>query len=578
MTQNIDLNEQLTRSFRFQNRELLDNYVILAVTDMSGIITHVSTKLCNVFGYKPAELIDKPYTFLVKTDFINSFENQFKDVKETKTVWHGDIKSASSRDEIIWADTIITPLFNDDGDNVGFIFASNDITKEKKLKKINEENILQKKYDKSILDFMPSLSSAILLKTANGLHQILWIIVLTVVFLLVWGYYSKIDDIVKTQGKIITDQQIQKISSLNGGILNELFAKEGDLVQKNQKILKISDNDFKTEYQKNNILLLSLYAKTSRLEAEATNTNIKQNQDVININKQLMDNEVNLFLTNKKRIQASINILKEKLTQSKTDLTTARKKLDTAKENLLLTEQEFDIKKPLVKQRIISQMELFQLQRDINNLKSEIKSLKISIPSLISSIKEIHKNMDETTETFQSTARDELIKTYNEIQRAKQDLSFYKQKIKDTTILSPSNGIINKITVNTKGEAISPGSIIAEIIPDSDLLLAQVKVSPGDIGFLYIGQHVRLKLRAYDFSLYGAIDGNISYISADTLPDELDPKSEVYLVNIKSNHKYVGDNKNLLVKPGMTVDADILTGKKSILEYVFKPIIKSLGK
>jgi adhesin transport system membrane fusion protein len=165
----------------------------------------------------------------------------------------------------------------------------------------------------------------------------------------------------------------------------------------------------------------------------------------------------------------------------------------------------------------------------------------------------------------------------NDLNQVKNEISFLKEKITETNISSPSDGVINKINIQTKGEAVSSGTVIAEIIPDTEYLLAEVKIDPADIGFLYIGQKVRLKLRAYDFSLYGAVDAKISYISANTLKDPQNKDKEVYIIHIKSDTKYLSNNKKLEIKPGMTVDADIITGKKTILSYILKPIVRSLG-
>ena len=574
----LNQNEQLTKSFRFQNRELLDNYVILAVTDTEGIIKHVTTNLCNVFGYKDSELLDKSYNFLIDRNALKNFENQFLDVKETKSIWKGEVKHKAHSDNIIWTDTIITPLFNDDDEHIGFILASNDITKEKKLKKLNEENLLKQKQDKTILEFMPSLSSAVLLKTSSGLHKILWLVTLTIIFLLIWSSFSKIDDIVKSEGKVITTKNTQKISSLNGGILKEVYVKEGDFVQAQQKILKIADTDYKVELDKNIQQKMALIAKIARLEAQSKNKPLQVDNEVLQYNATLMNNEIELYSSNKKKLDSSLEILKEQIEQKRNDLIDAKKNLRIARDNKELLIKEIKIKKPLVEQRIISKVEFLQLKRQINDINSEIESLEISISSLKSSIQEAKNTINETNETYYALARDELVKTYNELQNVQEDIAYLSQKMTDTNIVSPSDGTINKIMFKTKGEAISPGGVIVTITPKINKLLAEVKISPADIGFLYVGQDVRLKLRAYDFSLYGAIDAKISYISADTIIDDKDQNSEVYIVHIESDKTYLGDNKKLVVKPGMSVDADIITGKRSILQYVLKPIIKSLDR
>lgn len=570
------LDQELKRSFTFQNRELLDNYVILAVTDIDGLIKHVSTSLCNRFKYKPSELINKPYSFLIKKNAIANFENQFNDAKSLKTIWKGEVIHSSSSDETIWTDTVITPLFNDKNEHVGFIFASDDISKEKKLRRMNEDNLLKQKQDKSTLDFMPSLSSAVLLKTSNGLHKILWIITFTIVFLLSWAYVSKIDDIVKSEGKIVTTTNIQTISSLEGGVLKDSFVKKGDFVKKGEILFKLSDIEFKKDFEKAKNNNYALLAKLERLKAQAEEKEIKKNKEVINFDSTIMENEINLFNSSKNEFKASINVLQEQLIQRENELSDAIKNLKSTQNNLILTNKEMEIKVPLAKERIISQVELIDLRRKKNDIEAEIKKIEGSIPSLKSSIKEIKKSIEKTTQEFKSKAEDEYIVTYNDLKQTQEDLKFLSEKITDTSIKAPTDGIINKISVNTKGEAVSPGIVIAQIVPETKHLLAEVKISPADIGFIYVGQKVRLKLRPYDFSLYGAVDSEISYISADTLKDENNPEEEYYIVQIKADTKFLNDNKNLAIKPGMTVDADILRGKKSILSYILKPIVRSL--
>ena len=569
------IDQKLKKSFTFQNRELLDSYVIIAVTDINGVLKHVSTNLCNVFKYKPSQLLNKPYTFLIKKDSIALFENQFNDARNLKITWKGELKHSSRIDDTIWTDTVISPLF-EDKEHIGFILTSNDITKEKVLKKVNEENLLKKKYDKTTLDFMPSISSAVLLKTSSGLHKVLWLITFTIIFLLSWSYFSKIDDIVKSQGKVITTTNIQTISALDGNILRESYVKEGDKVKKGEILFKLSDTNFKTDFEKDKHNKYALLAKMQRLEAQAEDKKIVINEEVVKFNKTIMDNEVNLFEANERQFKASVNVLKEQLIQRKNDLSDAYKNLKIAKNSYQLIKKEMKIKIPLVEERIISKVELFDLQKRENDVEAEMKKFKGSIPTIKSSIKEINKGIEQTTEEYRSKSKDELIVVFNDLKQLDEDLKYLDEKITDTIIKSPSNGIIKQITVSTKGEAVSPGTVLAKIVPETKHMLAEIKVSPTDIGFLYVGQKVRLKFRPYDFSLYGALDSEISYISADTLQDEKDPSIEHYIVHIKADSKFLDDNKKLEIKPGMTVDADILIGKKTILSYILKPIVKSL--
>ncbi len=572
----IDANkdEELTKSFRFQNREILDNYVVLAVTDIEGTIKHVSTNLCNIFEYKESELLGKPYNFLIQKDSIKTFDAQFHDALISKSVWKGEMKHASKGDKTIWTDTIIRPLLNDEGNLVGFVLASNDITQEKKLKKIHEENMLNKKYDKGVLDFMPSLSSAVLLRTASGLHKILWIIFFTVIVSVLWASLAEIDELVKAEGKIIPSDKIQSISSFEGGILDEILVEEGEKVKKGQPLAKLHDISFTSEYDKNRLRLLELKAKAARLKAEASSENMEDDADVVAQSPELMRNERNLFVANKQKLDANTDGLKEKLQQRKNDLTDAQGKLQILRENHTLLKEEIKIKEELANEGIISKIDLMQQRRAFNDLDSELKTLEGSIPTIKSSIIEIQKGIDETVFNAQKEASSELAGVDAEIKRLIEVLSSLDDKVQRTLILSPVDGIVKNIYIKTLGSSVQAGKSIIDIVPTSDYLIAEVKVFPSDIGFLYVGQKAKLKPKAYDFAIYGGMDGEISYISADTLLDD-QGKEEYYVVHVKSSKDYVGDKENLRIKAGMTVEADIITGKKTVMDYILKPILKT---
>ena len=573
-TQN-SIDEKLTKSFRFQNRELLDNYVILAITDKNGIIKHISTNLCKIFSYKNSELLEKPYSFLISKDSIKTFEIQFDDAKTNKSIWKGEMKHASSNDNIVWTDTIITPLFDDDHELVGFILASNDITQEKRLKKINEENLLKKKYDKSILEFMPSLSAAVLLKNASSLHKVLWIITFTVIISLIWAYFSKVDDLVKTTGKIITTTNVQTISTIYSGTLEHIYVKEGDVVKEGDIILQMAVEDFKSDFEKKQLEKLGATAKINRLNAEASMKEIVIDENIIRQNPSLMNNEITLFESNKNKLHNAIKIIEEQIKQKKNELKENEEKLAILYNNHLLLAKEIDIKKILVKDRIISEVDFLQLKRRYNDTDLELKKTKAAIPSIQSSINELYENIEKEKEGYINTAKNEIVEVYAQLQTLDEEVNLLKDKIQNASIKAPNNGTVNVITIKTKGEAISPGKVLMEIIPETEFVLAEAKVSPAEIGFLYVGIPVRIKLQAYDFSLYGGLMGEISYISADTIMDN-NTNEEHYIIHIKSMQKYVGDNKNLAIRPGMTLDADIITGKKTILDYILRPVLKTL--
>lgn len=368
---------------------------------------------------------------------------------------------------------------------------------------------------------------------------------------------------------------MQTISTIYAGRLEEIFVKEGDVVKQGDVLFKMSSEDSKSEFEKKQLEKLTSQAKINRLTAEANMQDILIDQNIIEKHPSLMNNEIMLFESNKSKLDTSIKILKEQIKQKENELKENEEKLVISKNNHLLLAKEIDIKKTLVSDRIISEVDFLQLKRRYNDADLDLKKTITTIPSIKSSIKELYENIEDAKEKYKNDAKNELVNVYAELQKVEEEINLLKDKIENSTIKAPNNGIVNVITVKTKGEAISPGKILMEITPETEFVLAEAKVAPSEIGFLYEGIPVRMKLQAFDFSLYGGLKGEISYISSDTIMDE-NTKEEQYIIHIKSSQKHVGDNKNLIIRPGMTLDADIIVGKRTILDYVLRPVLKTL--
>ncbi|WP_160165052.1 HlyD family type I secretion periplasmic adaptor subunit [Chrysiogenes arsenatis] len=553
---------------------MLDNYVVLALTDTQGIIKHVSTNLCNLFGYRHSDLIDRSYDFLIDKGAMGKFKEQFRDAGITKSIWKGEIKHSSKHDIIIWTDTIIQPLFNDQREHIGFVLASNDITQAKKLKKIHEDNMISKKYDKNVLAFMPSFSSAVLLRSASGLQKVLWLWAFIVIFALVWASISKIDEMVKSGGKIITSDNIATVSTLDAGIIEEVLVKEGDTVVISQPIIKLHDLTHTTEYDKNWLRLLELRAKQARLKAEAAGVPMVNDPMVVESRPSTMEYEASLYRTNQQKLAATQAVLNERLQQRKNDLQDALSRQRSLRENYTLLSKEMEIKQQLVKDGIISRVAFMQEVRRYNDLEAEMNAIDGSLPTIQSSIRELEKGMRESQLSFIKDAEQELTSVNGEIERLNEILIALKDKVRRTMVLSPVDGVVKTIAVKTHGAAVQAGRTLMEIVPQTDYFVAELKIKPSDIGFIYPGQMAKLKINAFDFVIYGGIEGAVSYISPDTIKDD-NGRDEWYMVHVRAQNDHVGTKTELRVKPGMTVEAGIITGQKTIMDYILKPILKT---
>ncbi|WP_297485031.1 HlyD family type I secretion periplasmic adaptor subunit [Sulfurimonas sp.] len=426
--------------------------------------------------------------------------------------------------------------------------------------------------DEDDLKYMNSVSAAILMQTKMKTRIILWLAAIIVIWLIVWAYFAQIDALTRGQGKIIPSQQLQIVQNLEGGVVNEILVKEGENVKKGQILLKIDDTDFASKYMESQLRYNELWAKSSRLIAESSGKPFHVDKKLLKIAPELLEHEKSLYLTNKEQLNNNIRIYQRRLSQKRTERKEAEAKLRQLRSNYVLLAKEIQMNKPLVAKGIVSEVEFLQLQRKAGKLHGEVEQTKLSIPRLISVIEEQKNNIKEVKLKFQNTAKENYNKTKAEMERISKKNVAQEYKVRRSLIRSPVNGTINQILVNTIGGVVKPGMDLVKIVPSQDNLIVEAKIRPSDIAFLYPGQKAIIKFSAYDFAIYGALNGVLTHISADTIVDKIDKKS-YYLVKIKTDKNYLGtkDNKLKLIA-GMTADVDIITGKKTVLDYILKPI------
>jgi len=425
------------------------------------------------------------------------------------------------------------------------------------------------------LNYINSVSSAMLMKTNFTTRAMLWIGAFVIVWLIVWAYYAEIDALTRGQGKIIPSHQLQIIQNLEGGIVSEILVEEGETVKKGQILIKIDDTNFISNFLENELRYNELEAKSIRLLAESSGHKFKASKQIEKKSPDLIKHERSLYLSNKEQLNNNILIYKRRLEQKRNERTEAEAKLKQLQLNYKLIQQEVDINKPLVDKGIVSEVEFLQLQRQQSSLQGEMQAIKLSIPRLISVIEEQKNNIKEVNLKFKNTAKELYNETKAEMERLKRTNIAREDKVKRTYVRSPVDGTINQLLVNTVGGVVRPGMDIVEIVPSQDNLLVEAKIRPADIAFLYPGQKAIVKFSAYDFAIYGSLKGELTHISADTIVDEID-KQSYYLVRIKTDKNYLGsEKKKLKLIVGMTADVDIITGKKTVLDYILKPILRA---
>lgn len=366
------------------------------------------------------------------------------------------------------------------------------------------------------------------------------IITLFLVISFIWAYFAPLEERTSALGKVIPSSQVQDIQNLEGGILADLFVREGDIVDQGEILLKIDDTRFASAFQESESKYYTLLAQKSRLEAEAKGASAVVFPDVLEKNyPELIRNQTELFKSNRANQKANI---------------------DTLKKNYEINLRQLAMTEPLAEEGIVSQIELLRQQKEVNEAKGKIEI---------------------QVQTYYSNVNEELADVKGELESLAKALDGLEDRMKRTTISSPVRGIVNKIDIDTIGGVIQPGQVIMEIVPLEDNLLIEARISPEKIAFISPGQVADVKITAYDPSIYGSLKGRVKHISADTIvePNEFGVEESYFKVLVETNENFLEyDGERLPIIPGMQVTADIITGRKTVFQYLIKPFVKARQK
>ena len=430
------------------------------------------------------------------------------------------------------------------------------------------------KYSQEDLIYMSSLSAAVLERVHSRSKILLFVIVAVVIWLITWASFAEIDEITKGIGKVIPSKQIQVIQNLEGGIVSEILIQEGQLVEKGQVLVKIDDTKFSSSFEENKLRYLELQAKSIRLKAEASSKKLLIPKELYAEMPKLMEEERALYAINKNQLRKSLNILKEQVKQRQNELTEAKVKLKQLKKSYSLIAKEVDITKPLVKKGLVSQVEFLQLSRQANSMVGDLDAVRLSIPRIKSTIQEAKNKIEEAQLEFRFKAKEKLNEVEAEMSRIHESGDALEDQVKRTFVRSPVKGIVKQLLVNTINGVVQPGMDIVEIVPLDDKLLIEAKIKPSDVAYIYPGLEAMVKFTAYDFAIYGGLKGKVTLVSADTIVDE--KGNSYYLVSIKTDVSYLEKyNKKHEILVGMVANVDIITGKKTVMDYLLKPILKA---
>lgn len=363
---------------------------------------------------------------------------------------------------------------------------------------------------------------------------IIWIISVGLLALIAWAYFFKVEEVSTGTGKVIASSKEQVIQSLDGGILTKLAVKEGDIVEKGQILAQLDPTRFESNLGESESLLLSAQATAARLRAEVNGTTLNF-PDTVKKYPSLVDEETRLYHSRRANLA---------------EATTGLQKA------LQLVEQELAMTEPLVAKGAASEVEVLRLKRQANELRNQMSDIK---------------------NRYYVDAREQLSKANTDIEQQQQIIKGRSDTLKRTVFYAPVRGIVKEIDVMTLGGVVPQNGKILTIVPLDEQLLIEARISPRDIAFIHPGQEALVKVTAYDYSIYGGLEGKVAIISPDTLRDEVKQDQFYYRVYIRTHSDKLTnkEGKSFAITPGMVATVDIRTGEKTIMEYLVKPFNKA---
>ena len=412
-----------------------------------------------------------------------------------------------------------------------FLYGTSEVLSEKMSKKPFERK-KKVSFGRDDLDFAAECKS-VEHSRKSPLTNIIYLTILLLGIFVVWSYFANIDQVTVAEGEVVPSSRIQTIQSLDGGVIESIFVEKDQVVKKNQVLMQLDLTRYAAEYKGSLARYMVLQAVIARLQAQAEFKNkvgfpaevVKDYPGLVARERKLFDQKRNAFETHIKTLERSYT----------------------------LSQTEIGIVTPLVKEGLISKLELLRLQREANQFKGEVADAK---------------------DQYRDAALSQLNETRAELDSIRETIKSLKDRTEKATVRSPVDGVVNKIYIHTIGGVVKPGDTLMQIVPLKDRLLIEAKLTPSEVAFIHPKQPAMIKITAYDYSIYGGLHGRVQSISPDTIEEEDGKRFFHVLVTTNSSFlKHQG--KALPIIPGMTATVHIMTGKQSVLQYLLKPLIKA---
>ncbi|MBK9440494.1 MAG: HlyD family type I secretion periplasmic adaptor subunit [Comamonadaceae bacterium] len=391
------------------------------------------------------------------------------------------------------------------------------------------------------------------------------------IVMVVWAAFAPVDEITRGEARVVPTTQVQIIQSVDGGVVESLLVKEGQIVEAGQMLLRVDPTRFVSNMLESRASQTALQAKALRLEALTRGTPFNPPAELKKEAPDVVAQEMRLYESRRAEISAQTSIYQNQLVQRQQELNEVRARREQAERSLELMTKELNATRPMVATGAVSEVEVLRLEREVARLRGDREQAGAQISRVQSAILEATSKINEVQLTGRNAMSAELSETMSKLASMTQGGRALEDKVKHADIKSPVRGTVKRLLVNTVGAVVQPGKEVVEVVPLDDALILEVQIAPKDIGFLRPEQEAMVKFSAYDFSIYGGLAAQVFLIGADSVLDE--KGNAFYHVRVRTTKTSLGPN--LPIIPGMVAQVDIMTGKKTVLSYLLKPVLRA---
>lgn len=393
-----------------------------------------------------------------------------------------------------------------------------------------------------------------------------------------WAALAEVDEIARGEGKVIPASKTQIVQASEAGVVQEIAVKIGQVVKKNDLIVRLDNTVSTSSLGEQQAKARTLGARIARLKQEQEGRigeALACPEDLMRTAPQICENEQKLLVARRQNFDTKLNVLKSRLDQREKELDEAKVNVQRLTDSLAVSNKEAELVTSMVKRNLMARTEQMRVDREQTEMKGQLSLAGETIKKTEAAIIEAKLQVDEFGLQLQQEALDELTQALAELSVVDETIRGASDRVARTDIRSPVDGIVNTLDVNTLGAFVQPGAVVAGIVPTSETLLVEARVSPRDVAFIRPDQKALIKVSAYDFSIFGGLDGKVQNITADSLVDQ-NTGEPYYQVRVSTDRSALErDGQSYSIIPGMISTVEIITGRKTILSYLLKPINKA---